>query len=102
MALKLHLAMTTIAGLSRVTVRTRMPDGASLTTPSRPGLTITKSTPGGSRLTTTSGLRNTIRATTVMPTPTARLPHTGARMVSTATATARPPMLLPELVLTTT
>merc|ERR1712210_114722 len=71
-ALLLRLDTTTTPGPNRPTVRTRMPDGASLTT--------TRSTPDGSRLMTISGLRTTIASTMPMPAPTARPPPSGLRV----------------------
>merc|ERR1719201_2265803 len=79
-ALLLRLDTTTTPGPNRPTVRTRMPDGASLTTASQLALTTTRSTPDGSRLMTISGLRTTIASTMPMPAPTARPPPSGLRV----------------------
>merc|ERR1719438_568917 len=100
-----RLVTTTTLGPSRLTARTRMPDGASLTIPSLPDLTITRSTPDGFRLMMTSGLRTTTPALRVMPTSTARLlpsgPSSRARAGLRAPSVATP-TLPPGLVLSTT
>merc|ERR1739848_593034 len=70
---------TTTPGPNRPMVRTRMPDGASLTTASPLALTTTRSTPDGSRLIMTSGLRTTTASTTPMPVHTARPLPSGLR-----------------------
>merc|ERR1719211_14693 len=79
LALLLMLDTTTTPGPNRPTVRTRMPDGASLTTASPLALTTTRSTPDGSRLMMTSGLRTTTASTTPMPVHTARPLPSGLR-----------------------
>merc|ERR1739848_769311 len=72
LAVQLMPDTTTTPGPNRPMVRTRMPDGASLTTASPLALTTTRSTPDGSRLMMTSGLRTTTASTTPMPVHTAR------------------------------
>merc|ERR1739848_395651 len=79
---------------NRPMVRTRMPDGASLTTASPLALTTTRSTPDGSRLMMTSGLRTTTASTTPMPVHTARPLPSGLRANPAKRDGASPTMAL--------